>query len=136
MPRERGFTLLEVAVALLVLGLAAAALFRGAGAGLGATALAARSQEAVVRAKSHLALAVDGGQLHAGTFTGDDGGGFRWSLRVVPVQAASSRGDQPAAPRATSSPPVVLYSISCAIGWTEGLHARQVVLTTEQVGPP
>lgn len=135
-PREGGFTLLEVAVAMLVLGLAAAALFRGTGAGLDATALAAKSQEAIVRAKSHLALAVGGGRLRTGNFTGDDGGGFRWSLSVVPVQTASPRGDRLTAPRATASVPVVLYNVSCAIAWSEGLHARRVVLTTQQIGPP
>lgn len=136
MRRTGGFTLLEVAIALLITGLALAALYRGAGDGLTATALSVKYDEAIVRAKSHLALAVNGGRLAAGTFEGDDGGGFHWVLRVAPIQTASVRTLRLAGLRAASSQPLVLYSVSTAISWREGASRRQVVLTTEQVGIP
>jgi prepilin-type N-terminal cleavage/methylation domain-containing protein len=91
--RERGFTLLEVLVAFAIAALALTVLFRASGSGLAATQAAARYQEAVVRARSHLAALSRDAALPIGEAEGDDGGGFRWRLRVTPVATAT-----PAAP--------------------------------------
>ena len=47
--------------------------------------------QAIVRAKSHLAAATYGARLVPGDTRGDDGGGFRWRLRIVPVESAAVR---------------------------------------------
>ena len=76
MRREaRGFTLLEVLVALVIAGLALGALFSGAVTGLRSARLSLDYAEAVSRAKSHLAVAGIGAPLVAGTQHGDDGAG-------------------------------------------------------------
>ena len=134
MRRQRGFTLLEVIIALIVAGLAAAALMAAVGTGLHATRTAWMVDQALVRAKSRLAAATHGARLVPGDTRGDDGGGFRWRLRVVPVASASVRPVGLAGPRAAASVPVVLYGVSVWIGWDDGGTERQVRLDTEQVG--
>jgi prepilin-type N-terminal cleavage/methylation domain-containing protein len=130
----RGFTLLEVTIALIIAGLAAVALFEAAGSGLHATQTAAMYDQAIVRAKSRLAAATHGTRLAPTDQRGDDGGGFRWRLRTAPVAAATVRPVGLTGPRASSSIPVVLYAITVWIGWDDGGTERQVRLETEQVG--
>jgi prepilin-type N-terminal cleavage/methylation domain-containing protein len=130
----RGFTLLEVIIALMIAGMAAVVLFEAAGSGLHETQTASMYDQAVVRAKSRLAAATHGTKLAAGDWRGDDGGGFRWRLHVVPVASASLRPTGVVGPRAAASVPVVLYAVSVWIGWNDGGSERDVRLDTEQVG--
>jgi general secretion pathway protein I len=130
----RGFTLLEVIIALMIAGMAAVVLFEAAGSGLHETQTASMYDQAVVRAKSRLAAATHGTKLTAGDWSGDDGGGFRWRLHVVPVASASLRSIGVVGPRAAGSVPVVLYAVNVWIGWNDGGSERDVRLDTEQVG--
>jgi prepilin-type N-terminal cleavage/methylation domain-containing protein len=130
----KGFTLLEVIVALIIAGIAAVALFEAVGSGLHESLTASMYDQAIVRAKSRLAAATHGTKLAAGDRRGDDGGGFRWRLRVAPLAAVTVRPIGLIGPRAASSIPVVLYSVSVWIGWNDGGVERDVHLDTEQVG--
>jgi general secretion pathway protein I len=129
-----GFTLLEVTIALLIAALATAALLQAAGAGLRATSVASRYDQAIVRAKSHLAAATHGAPLRAGDTQGDDGGGFHWRLTVVPIQTAMVRPGGGIGPRTRASLGVVLYRVVATISWQDDRTTRQVTLQTEQVG--
>jgi general secretion pathway protein I len=133
---SRGFTLLEVIIALIIAGLAAGALYQAAGSGLRTTQQAALYQEAIVRAKSHLDAAVNGTRLVAGEWEGDDGGGFRWRLRIAPAMRASVQRAPSivSGPNGNSSRTAVLYDIATTIVWRQGGSARQLTLQTEQVG--
>ena len=62
----RGFTLLEVIIALIIAGMAAVALFEAVGTGLRATQTASMYDQAIVRAKSRLAAAAHGTKLTPG----------------------------------------------------------------------
>jgi general secretion pathway protein I len=130
----KGFTLLEVIVALIIAGMAAMILFKATGSGLHATQTAAMYDQAIVRAKSRLAAATWGTKLTPGDWRGDDGGGFRWRLRVAPLAAASIRPTRLAGSEAAPSFPVVLYTVSVWVGWNDGGTMRDVRLDTEQVG--
>jgi general secretion pathway protein I len=130
----KGFTLLEVIIALIVAGAAAGALFEAVGAGLHATQTASMYDQAIVRATSRLAAATHGSKLAAGDWQGVDGGGFHWRLRVVPVASAALRPVGVPGPRNGASFAVVLYGVSVLIGWNDGGTERQVGLETEQVG--
>jgi general secretion pathway protein I len=130
----RGFTLLEVLIALIIAALATAALLQAAGTGLQATSRAALIDQAVVRARSHLDTATHGGKLQAGDWQGDDGGGFHWQVRVVAEQSGIVRPFGLGGPRAQPSVQVVLYRVIVAISWREDGTTHSATLQTEQVG--
>lgn len=126
----RGFTLLEVVVAFVIAALALGVMFRIATDSLQESAISARYEEAVVRAKSHLAMATDAGSLMPGNWSGDDGGGYRWQLEVKPISQATAE------PNGGSQIPIALYDVRVSIIWSEGDHTREVRLDTEQIGQP
>lgn len=123
-----GFTLLEVVVALVIAGLALVVLFRAGGEGLFAVQAASRAEQAVERAQSHLAAVGRDVPLLAGESEGDDGGGYRWHLRIAPVQRWVIKG-------ATGAVAVVttLYDVEIHISWPGRDHDHAVVLNTERV---
>lgn len=100
---ERGFTLLEVLIAFAIAALALSVLFRATGSGLGSARAASRYEEAVVRARSHLAAITHDAALAAGDASGDDGGGFQWRLSVRPLASLAPPPPEAAASDAASS---------------------------------
>lgn len=126
----RGFTLLEVLIALVIAALALGVMFEVAVGALKATQLSSRYEEAVVRARSHLAMVTNGGSLMPGDWSGEDGGGYRWHIHVTPMaEGATHANGAPAVP-------LELYSVSVWITWSEDEHIREVRLDTEQIGQP
>lgn len=121
MHRDAGFTLLETMIALAIAGLALAALGRGTLDGLTLSQTAGRYEEAVARAQSRLAGI--GPAPQAGDRQGDDGGGYHWHVRMVPVATART------------VPPTALYAVSVAISWEENGARRVIDLETERMGP-
>ena len=127
--RNGGFTLLEVVVALAIAGMALVGLFRAGSAGLFAVDTAARAEEAVQRAQSHLAAVGRDTGLVEGEFTGDDGDGYRWTLRVSPLTSRQSL-----APDGVSSATVTLFNVEVAISWPGHESDRSVALRTLRLG--
>jgi general secretion pathway protein I len=125
--RSGGFTLLEVLVALAIAGLALVVFFRAGGDGLVAVDTATRAEEAAERAQSHLAAVGYDVALAPGESEGDDGGGYRWRLRIS--RAASRQAPGPSAGAMTST----LYNVEVAITWPGRDHDRAVVLKTQRL---
>jgi general secretion pathway protein I len=117
--REAGFTLLEVLVAFIIAALFLALLANAGIEGLRASHLSGQYQEALARAQSHLAAAVNTTQ--ASDRQGDEGDGFHWHVRIVPL-----------AHIVTHSGPATLLAVSVAISWGKS-PGRSVRLETEQV---
>src|SRR5215471_14613966 len=126
---SRGFTLLEVVVALAIAGLALVGLFRAGSGGLVSVDTAARAEEAVQRAQSHLAAVGRNAALAEGEFTGDDGAGYRWTLRVRPLMTRQSLGQDGISPAGTT-----LFSVEVVISWPARAGERSVVLRTLRLG--
>jgi general secretion pathway protein I len=127
MTTERGFTLLEVLIALVIAGLAFGVLFSGALGGLRGADTAGHYQEAIARARSRLAALDVPGRLTPSDRQGDDGGGYRFRERISvlgTLPPLRSSGPSPTQPSAT------LYAVEVAISWSE----RQVRLSTERIG--
>ena len=125
-----GFTLLEVLVALAIAGLAFIGLFQAGSGGMIAADTAARAEEAVQRAQSHLAAVGRDAALVEGEFTDDDGGGYQWRLRVRPLgsrQLASAGGGD-------STAALTLFDVEVAILWPGRNGERSVVLKTLRLG--
>jgi general secretion pathway protein I len=124
-----GFMLLEVLVAFVIAILALGVMIRVAVETLRESHIAARYEQATVRAQSHLTEAVEGGSLMPGQWEGPDGSGYRWRLRVAPVGTAA----QVQASGTTAND--VLYAVSVWVSWQEDDQTRSVRLDTEHIGP-
>jgi general secretion pathway protein I len=126
--RARGFTLLEVTVAVAIAGLALVALFQAGSSGLFAANSAARVEEAVERARSHLAAFTGADAIVPGNNEGDDGGGYNWQLSARALATESlSQADQ-------NAPQATLYAVESVISWRAGGHTHSVVLQTRRLG--
>jgi general secretion pathway protein I len=132
--QSRGFTLLEVLVALVIAALALGALFSGAVTGMRSARLSLDYAEAVSRARSHLAVIGIGAPLVAGNQQGDDGQGFTWRVAVRPLATTTLQNTNTLA-SATTAPRVSLFAVSVVIAWTKDGGQRQVELTSERIGP-
>jgi general secretion pathway protein I len=128
-PEATGFTLLEVVVALAIAALALVGLFKAGSGGLFAVDTAARAEEAIQRAQSHLAAVGRDAALVQGDFTGDDGSGYRWRLRVQPVA-----NRQMPAPDGSSAARLTLFDVEVAILWSGRRGDRSVMLKTLRLG--
>src|ERR1700733_10199668 len=91
--RQRGFTLLEVMVALVIFGLGVAALSGWLGDGVRGASLADRERLAATAARSLLAELGRSRPLADGTTEGDFTDGMHWRLVVDPVEG--SQADHP-----------------------------------------
>jgi general secretion pathway protein I len=126
--------LLEVLVAFIIAILALDVLFRADLTSLYAVRVASHYGQAVALARSHLALAVYGRPLTAGDWTGEDGGGFRWHLRVAPIASTAVRSAYAVMSQGSRTFPLTLYSVSVVVAWVDGGRAREVRLDTEHIG--
>lgn len=130
MRTDRGFTLIEVLVAFVIAAIALAVLTRAGLDGLRSTTIAARYQEAMTRAQSHLAAIGDAPQ--PSDRQGDEGDGYHWRVRIAPLatEVVSAGGASGPPPR------VSLVAVSVAISWADGgRHGerRSVELDSERI---
>jgi len=122
-----GFGLLEAVIALVIATLALGALLEALGDALRIDTVATRTTQAVVRARSHLAMALANEAPVPGEQEGDDGGGFRWHVRYDTVATDPATDSKPAA---------TLYAVSVRITWERDGGASEVRLDTERLGRP
>jgi len=126
--RVRGFTLIEVMIALAIAGLGLATLIAAAGTGLGNTKLADQYIEATRRAQSRLAFVGLAAPLTPGEQSGEDGAGFFWRARIsLPVAHEKS------APGGESLPS--LYTVEVTISWQSGGKVKSVTLQSQRLAP-
>ncbi len=129
---QSGFTLLEVMIAFVIAALAMGALFGGTVSGLDATSVAARYDEAISLAQSHLAAIGRGTGIAKQDTSGAEGEGFTWHLRVR--EAASRQLTLSEQDRANDVKPsrAVLYDVIVTESWKAGGRERQVTLATRR----
>ncbi len=127
LPRQAGFTLLEVLVAFVIAALALGVLFGGALGGLRSEHTADRMMEALSRAQSHLATVGHGVPLRPATQEGEDGTGFHWRITITPAETAATQTGAAAAPR------LALYHVVVTESWPQEGGERSVVLRTQRL---
>lgn len=133
MTTDRGFTLLEVLIAFVIAALALVALTQGVAGGLQSSQVAAHTQQAVSRARSHLAALMI---PVPGDTSGDDGGGYRWR-QVVTADAVAAPA-RPGLGTSSGSPPLrarrpILYGVTVTISWQLDGGERSVALATQRL---
>ncbi len=137
--QEGGFTLLEVLIAFIIAAIALGVLFSGAIEGLRTSRVAVRYEEAVARARSH--LAASGVSPMEGDQNGDDGSGFHWRVRTQLTDRATPKDfvanpleqaiEQRASP--ATAPTLALYAITVWVSWREDGQTREVRLDSESL---
>jgi general secretion pathway protein I len=98
--RQRGFTLIEIIVALAILAVALGALFQSFSTGLRATAVTDRQAAAIMFAQSLLDRIGQDIPLAASERAGVSEEGLRWSITITPspLIAPERRADSPLLP--------------------------------------
>lgn len=129
---ERGFTLLEVMVAFVIAGLAIGLLYSGATGGLDATARAAKAEEALSLARSHITAIGRGEAIAQQESSGADGGGFTYHLHVRPVSTRELTLSDTDRANDTKPTKAVLYDITVTESWSEAGHPHDVTLQTRR----
>jgi prepilin-type N-terminal cleavage/methylation domain-containing protein len=130
--RSRGFTLLEVIVALAIALPALILMYRQGAVALDVSGSAIAYQEAISRAQSRLDALVDAA-LVPGDREGEDGGAFRWHTRIVPIAtSAPSRETPRQSPYAAGT---TLYDVSIQMSWHGGRGPQTLTLQTRRLGP-
>lgn len=122
-PRDRGFTLLEVLVALLIFGLAFGVLAQIFQTGLRASATAERTTTATLLARSQLARIGIDLPLEIGEFEEDAGGGFHIRTRVEPAEIEVAADE------------FVPLLVEVSVAWGLDANEGQVALTTLRLAP-
>ncbi len=130
---ERGFTLLEVLIAFIIAALALGVMFEASIGGLRAGETASRYEEALSLARSHLASVTTIG-LGERDVTGDDGRGFRYSVRVTPVGTADLPRPPNADPSQGNVARATLYRVTVTESWHGDGGERQVRLDSARLG--
>jgi general secretion pathway protein I len=132
---ERGFTLLEVLIAFAIASIALAVLYHGSVEGLVGSRLAARTDQAVTRARSRLTALCHGAPLTPGEQSGDDGGGYTWRTRINRAATETVQRGGPDAP----APPMRadLFAVRVTVSWPGTERPHQVALETRclSLGP-
>src|ERR1019366_6454760 len=127
--RQRGFALLEVLIAFAIAALALSLLYQAASGGSGAARQAGYYEEAVSRAKSHMAALGRDNTVAEGEREGDDGGPFRWRITISPSATA-----EPAPNAPPTAKRLTLYNVEVAVSWSIDGRKLQVVLHSQRLG--
>lgn len=128
---NRGFTLIEVMVALAITLIALEVLFSGIASSLRIARTAAIQDRAISRAESHLAAIADPA-LILGQREGDDGAGYRWRTRVAFLGAAPAPATARPGPWSHGTG---LYAVSVTVFWHEDRGERSFELDSARLGP-
>lgn len=123
---DRGFTLLEVVVALAVLGLAVVALIQGFAQGLRLLKLSGEHQRAALLADEKVREVT---RLADGREAGEDDE-FRWERLIQELPAPELAPPGPGAPRWR------LYEIAVVVRWGERRQVEVRTLRTVPAGAP
>jgi general secretion pathway protein I len=119
-PRQSGFSLLEVLVAFSILALALGVLLQAFSTGVRGVTQSGLYSRAMLLAESKLAQAGRDEALYEGEHSGEFDDIFRWRVAVIPYEAEDMD------PRKLSLDPV---AVTVEVEWDEGDRTPRIALT-------
>lgn len=126
--REKGFTLVEILVAMVVLAVAAVSLLQSFSGGLRASDSARQRGYAMLLAQSKMAAIGSELPLEPGSSTGRFDDRFAWTVEVSPDGDAAPEEDAGAA-----APPVTVMNVTVTVSWPPGNPAGSLQLTSSRL---
>jgi prepilin-type N-terminal cleavage/methylation domain-containing protein len=131
--RARGFTLLEVSVAIAVLGLVLVTMMQVLSGGLTLEHKAGLTTRAVLRAREKMDVVVAVREPQNGIEEGVDDDGLRWHRTVRP--ATPEEGGVDPDSEAAEEQEFALWVIEVVVAWDEGLTEKTYKVSTLRVWP-
>ena len=125
MKRSRGFSLLEVLVALVIMSFALAAILQLFQTGLRNVDLSEQYWRAAIHARSQLALVGVTIPVEEGSYDGEFDDGYRWQLHVWEMPA----------PEGESQHMMQHYQVQVISSWDDVKKTRQFVINSIRVKP-
>jgi prepilin-type N-terminal cleavage/methylation domain-containing protein len=127
--RQRGFTLIEIAIGMAVLGVGVVAALQVFGSSMQLARNAARKTEAVVHAKALMDSVLWSPELIENVAHGDIGNGFRWQREI------RRAGPEDGVPETEFHGDLRLAVISVTVEWDEPSGPKKYTLGTMRVVP-
>jgi general secretion pathway protein I len=131
-PRQRGFTLIEVVIALAVFAVAVGVCMQIATSGLRQTRIAAEQTQAALLAQSILDMHGVGERLEPGRSSGRLEGDYQWEIEVSPHEPPL----ESASPLAPGFSAVQLFKLDLTIRWPAGQKERSERFSTLRAMTP
>lgn len=125
MPKQAGFSLLEVLVAFSIFAISLGVLYQVFGTSLRASAMGGHYSHAIIIAESKLALAMEQTPLKAMSDSGDEDG-YHWQLEVARYDDGEELKSALFAP----------YALQVVVSWNEGASERAYELNSLRLGEP
>lgn len=130
--RQRGFSLIEVVIALAVFAVAVGVCMQIATAGLRQSRIAAEQTQAALLAQSLLDMHGVGERLEPGRSSGRLEGDYQWELDVTPYEVPL----QTDSPLASGFSAVQLFRLDLTIRWPAGPNERSARFSTLRAMTP
>jgi general secretion pathway protein I len=130
--RQRGFTLIEVVIALAVFAVAVGVCMQIATAGLRQSRIAAEQTQAALLAQSLLDMHGVGERLEPGRSSGRLEGDYQWEIEVTPYDVPL----QVDSPLAAGLSAVQLFRLDLTIRWPAGPNERSARFSTLRAMTP
>lgn len=129
MNNEKGFTLLEILVALTILGIATAIILQQFSAGLKVARLTQEYTNALIHAREKLEEHSLSPRLSEKEESGEFEDGYRWQVIVAPYEEKSDQDT------GTEFLLLSMYKITSRVSWMAGDRERKVELETIKIVP-